>query len=386
MTTEVLEKQFQVYARPPQDNATSKSYALNEDGSLTITGIASTTSKDLQDDIVTPDAITSMKFQLESGLNLHGDHYYGLFDGVIGAITEVVETDDDSLHIKAVILPKYAKDIQEMLAIGVKLGLSIGGSVTKYTPLEDGGWEIKDITLREISLTSMPANWDTYGTVTTSKGLVKSTCLTGACYTIMKNEVQNMTDIQKEDNVESLTKEDVIDLINETIAPMKEELVTEIVDVVSKQFDKKISDAIEEALNNQESKPAEEEEKATTGEQEEEGEGKPNEEEDEDEEKPVSSDEIKSLFHSEFESIKSDLKDLIPEPVNVNDAVNKAVSEEMGKLFKNLESKREPSFQYDESELETPEQDTVKSEFTTREIAEQLVAKQNTEEFLKSLL
>lgn len=386
MTTEVLEKQFQVYARPPQDNATSKSYALNEDGSLTITGIASTTSKDLQDDIVTPDAIASMKFQLESGLNLHGDHYYGLFDGVIGAITEVVETDDDSLHIKAVILPKYAKDIQEMLGIGVKLGLSIGGSVTKYTPLEDGGWEIKDITLREISLTSMPANWDTYGTVTTSKGLVKSTCLTGACYTIMKNEVQKMTDVQKEEN-ESLTKEDVIDLINETIAPMKEELVTEIVDIVSKQFDKKISDAIDEALNNQESKPVEEEEeKATTGEQEEEEEKPEPTEEEEEEEKSISSEELKSLVQSEFKAIKSELTGLIPEPVNVKDAVNEVVSEEMGKLFKDLEAKREPSFQYNESEMETPEENTVKTEFTTREIAEQLVAKQKSEDFLKSLL
>ena len=399
MTTEVLEKQFQVYVRPPsQDNATNKSYALNEDGSLTIEGIASTTSKDLQYDIVTSEAIESMKLQLSGGLNLHGDHYYGLFDGVIGAITEVLSSDEDSLHIKAVILPKYANDIKEMLSIGVKLGLSIGGSVTKYTPLEDGGWEINDIALREISLTAMPANWDTYGTITTSKGLVKSTCLTGACYTIMKNEVQKMTDIQKEDNnnSESLTKEDVIDLINETIGPLKEELVPEIVDIVSKEFDKKIDDAVasavESALNNNEGKPSEEgeESKATTDdESNEDGEAKPAEDkEEDDEEKSVSSDEIKSLFQSEFKTIKSELKELIPEPVNVEETVNKAVSEEMDKLFKNLDGKREPSFKYNEEEATSPEEEvgTTKSEFTTREIAEQLVAKQNTEEFLKSLL
>ena len=383
MTTEVLEKQFQLYARPPQIT-TNKSYALNEDGSLTITGIASTTNKDLQDDIVTQDAIESMKFQLESGLNLHGDHYYGLFDGVIGAITEVIETESDSLQIKAVILPKYAKDIQEMLAVGVKLGLSIGGSVTKYTPLEDGGWEIKDITLREISLTSMPANWDTYGTVTTSKGLVKSTCLTGACYTIMKNEVQMMA--ENEQN-ESLTREDVIDLINETMGPLKEELINETVDIVSKTFDKKISDAIEEALNNQEEGNNPEEEEETKATEEENTEAAPEEEEEEvAEDKSLTSEEIKTLFHSEFESVKSELKGLIPEPVNVKDAIDEALSAEMGKLFKDLENNREPTFQYQESTMESTEDDTVKSEFTTREIAEQLVAKQNTEDILKSLL
>lgn len=48
---------------------------LNEDGTLTITGTASTTSKDLQGDIVLPEAIESMKQQLStSSRNLHGDH------------------------------------------------------------------------------------------------------------------------------------------------------------------------------------------------------------------------------------------------------------------------------------------------------------------------
>ena len=122
MTTEVLDKQFQLYARPQIYPDTTKSYTLNEDGSLTIEGIASTTNKDLQDDIVTPSAIESMKRQLQAGLNLHGDHWYGLFDGIIGAINGVIDTDAYSLRIKAKILPQYASELRDMLDIGVKLG------------------------------------------------------------------------------------------------------------------------------------------------------------------------------------------------------------------------------------------------------------------------
>ena len=375
MSTEVLEKQFQLYARPQIYPETTKSYTLNEDGSLTIEGIASTTNKDLQLDIVTPTCIESMKRQLQAGLNLHGDHWYGLFDGVIGAITHVVDTDAYSLRIKATILPKYAQDIKEMLDIGVKLGLSIGGRVTEHTQLEDGGWEIKDITLREISLTSMPANWDTYGTITTSKGLVKSTCLTGACYTIMKNEVQNMTQKNNEE-VETLTKQDVIDLINENSVSLKEELLNDTVQAVSKQLEKIVKDAIKSASEEDD---------------EDEGEGKPAEtNEEEEEEKSLTLEDIKGLFHTELESVKSEIKSISETDVTetVKDTVDKAVSEQMDKLFKDLNKNRQPDFQYNEEEIDKNDEDNdaEKTEFTSREAAEMLVAKQTKEDFLKSLL
>lgn len=378
MTTEVLDKQFQLYARPQIYPDTTKSYTLNEDGSLTIEGIASTTNKDLQDDIVTPSAIESMKRQLQAGLNLHGDHWYGLFDGIIGAITEVIDTDAYSLRIKAKILPKYAKEIKDMLDIGVKLGLSIGGRVTEHTQLEDGGWEIKDITLREISLTGMPANWDTYGTITTSKGLVKSTCLTGACYTIMKNEVDNMA----ENEIETLTKEDVKDLINEALIPMKEEIKNDTVQSVSKQLEKIVKDAIKSASKEEEEKPEEEVEETPEAEVDE-------EEEKPEEEKSIALDDIKGLFHSELESMKSEIKEMIPEvdvTETVKSTVDKAVSEQMGKLFKDLSNKRDPDFQYNEDTVKTQDNDSEKNQFTSREAAEMLVAKQTKEDLIKSLL
>ncbi len=96
MSTKAIKKQFTLYAP-----STQKSYELNPDGTLTIEGVASTTNKDLQGDIVLPSAIDSMKTQLlSSSKNLHGDHRYDLFDGIIGAIKEVMDTDENVLKIK----------------------------------------------------------------------------------------------------------------------------------------------------------------------------------------------------------------------------------------------------------------------------------------------
>ena len=44
--------------------STTKSYNLNDDGTLTIEGTASTTNKDLEGDVILQSAIDSMKIQL----------------------------------------------------------------------------------------------------------------------------------------------------------------------------------------------------------------------------------------------------------------------------------------------------------------------------------
>lgn len=243
------EMQFKWYAPPLQKST----YELNEDGTLTIEGIASTTNKDLQGDIVLPEAIESMKQQLLSTTkNLHGDHEYKLFEGIIGAIKEVIETDSDSLKIKAIIRSKFASEIKEMLDIGINLGLSIGGRIIDYNPLKNGGWEIKDINLLEISLTGMPANWDTFGTITTSKNTtVIAKCLTGACQVIRKNmETKNMSDGNNGNPNEGLTTEQVKDLFNELMASEKQNIKSEILEEVKNDIDKLVADKVEELTNN----------------------------------------------------------------------------------------------------------------------------------------
>lgn len=192
-----------------------------------------------------------MKSQLSNKtLNLHADHDYAL-SSTIGAIQRTIDNPNGDLEIEAKILSKYAPEIKEMLDIGINLGLSIGGQVTDYTTIKSQtgavtGWEIKDIKLFEISLTSMPANWDTYGTVT-SKNLVTSKCLSGACYTLLKNQKEKGELIMPERNNNMpntdempLTEEKVVALINEGLNSMKEQIVPEILEEVKTNMKKEI--------------------------------------------------------------------------------------------------------------------------------------------------
>lgn len=215
---EVKLKEFKVYAPPD-----CKSHDLNDDGTLTITGIASTTNEDLDGEIVTPNALKSLAEQV-IGLNLHLDHNHH-YDGGIGVVTDA-KLESNSLRITAVILSEYAKGIKERLDLGMNFGFSIGG-----IPIIDrsDSRKINDFKLLEMSLTLLPANWDTFGTVET-KGIVKSKCLTGACHYILKNS----DTMEKKDanNQELVVNDDVkqmfIDIVNEAIYNLKPQLIEDL--------------------------------------------------------------------------------------------------------------------------------------------------------------
>lgn len=363
MTTEVKEqmKQFQLFAPP-----VSKSYTENDDGTLTLEGIASTTNKDLQGDIILPSAIYSMKQQLlTTTKNLHGDHWYGL-DGIYGAIKEVLDSDDNSLKIKATIRKSKAAEIKEMLDVGVNLGLSIGGKITEYSNLKDG-WEIKDLKLMEISLTGMPANYDTYGTVKESKNQVDTVgakCLAGACHIIRKdlnsNKVDDDGDDMAEENIQNedkeiFTKDDAVELFNELMANKQEEIARETVNLVSKEIENIVKDEIDkvkEELSNNNS----------------------NEEE---------TDERKEVPPKDDEEKEKALTNLI------NDTVKSAIDDSMNTLFKNLNNKREPSFNVDainDKEMNKSDEVNEDTTLTSRKIAEKMFANQSKEQLITSLL
>lgn len=366
MATQIADelKQFQLYV--PFENQHSidfsKNYTESEDGRLTIEGIASTINKDLQGDIILPEAIESMKRQLlTTTKNLHGDHRYGL-DGIYGAIKEVLDTDETSLKIRADLLKAKSPQIKDMLDVGVNLGLSIGGKITEYTILEDHGWEIKDLRLMEISLTGMPANWDTYGTIqeSTEKSIVKAKCLAGACHVIRKEIGEKMTNKNDETNINKdesaeFTKDDAADLFNELMASKQDEIVTEVASETVKQVTKEIPGLVKaefEKLKDSNSSNDNDEE---------------DEEEDDDKNKAV--------------------KDLIGE------AVKSAVNENMGNLFKDLNKNREPDFNVDkvkEQDLDNNPtnvsgEDTGKG-LTSREIAEKMYGNQSQANVILSLL
>ena len=351
-------KQFKLYVPP----SLTKNYTENDDGTLTIEGIASTTNKDLQGDIILPSAIQSMKKQLlTTTKNLHGDHKYGL-DGIYGAIKEVLPTKDDALKIKAIIRKSKASEIKEMLDIGVNLGLSIGGKITEYTIMKDG-WEIKDLRLLEISLTGMPANWDTYGTITESTDIVHSKCLSGACHVIRKNlkisdTMTNEKEFNKNEEVNNnFTKNDAVDLFNELMATKQDEIVREIASETVKQVSKEVPSLVKAEFDKLKDTTT------TTNN---------NKEDDEDEE-------------NNKEKTEKELKELI------NTTVKTAIDDSMTTLFKDLNKQRTPTFQVDnvkEKDLHDSDNETTPTEkgLTSHEIAEKMFQNQSQDELIRSLL
>ena len=392
---------FRVYVPLTQKNNTQK-YTLNEDGTLDITGIASTTNQDLQKDIILPSAIESMKKQLlTSNKNLHGDHHYGLFDGLLGSIHTVLDTDNDTLEVGATVLSKYAGDIKEMLDIGVNLGMSIGGAPTEYDRNKSGGWTVKNARLDEISLTGMPANADTLGSVTAvhKNNIVEGTCFAGVCNRLLKNMIANDDEDLKEeesdgDDVHASAPDDETKTeIRTVVDELWSEKEQGVVETVTNSMERKVVDIVHETINhdkedsnmsteeNKEIKPNEEEEVEETN-------TTPNNEEEEKEESSKKKKEEEDEEEEEEKVKKSITKE------EVNELINKAIDDRLEKtldskfdsfherFFKNLEETRQPESHTDltktltDETAETTTPEGMIKTYSTDETAEIIMKKQ----------
>ena len=138
-------------------NLTSNFKALdeNEDGSINITGYASTNDKDRAGDIIHPDAWS------KGGLGNYENNPIILFNhdyhNPIGKTTEL-GVDERGLKIKGKI-SKSAGKINELVKEGVLGAFSVGFRVKDADYMEEtDGYSIKDVELFEISVVSVPAN------------------------------------------------------------------------------------------------------------------------------------------------------------------------------------------------------------------------------------
>ncbi len=218
-----------------QDDET---YSNNEP--LILEGIASTTSSDLEMDNFTPECIQEMKNQALN-LNIHCDHEKSL-KKVIGTVISVEDTDDTNLKILFKIIPSISPLVKERLENDVKLGLSVRGLVKDYTTNKDNGWTVKSIQLMEISLTGLPANWDTFGTVQLHKNIVESKCLSGACALLRKSKSET-----NKEETKTLNKENTM---TEPIKKTEEQVEKMDGEIFSPEQQQCIIDLINEALNN----------------------------------------------------------------------------------------------------------------------------------------
>ena len=198
-----------------------------------ITGVVSTTSEDLDGDIVTREALESLSKQLV-GLNVFLDHNYD-YDKVIG-IVKSSELSDDELYATVAVTKDYQEDIKDKLEFGVNLGFSIGGFADRDRNNPD---LITDFNLIELSLTPLPANFDSYGSVTSKNGVLVGGCITKLCYKMLKSE--NMTE------QEQLTTEEATNLFNELMANKEEEIESRIMEKVNNN----IKQLVEEEVNTQ---------------------------------------------------------------------------------------------------------------------------------------
>lgn len=369
----MMKKEFKVYSpltSKSVDRFLTKSEEDGSDERIMLEGIASTTSRDLHDEIVSSAAIESMAEQAMV-LNIHGDHWYDLQD-VIGAIKEST-VEDKQLKIKFLITKRHTPDIKDLLETGVRLGLSIGGYVTNY---DEKNRIINEIELHEISLTAMPANWDTFGTVVSSKGLVESNCLTGACYEIVKNlngEIMTKKEMNTKEEPQSqedsgLTEDKVIELINEYMAEKEETIVEEITGKVESQLESMVEAKVQELIDDEEEVPPAEDGETKAQEDEEDEDASTEEEDKEDETKSLSPEMITEVINKGIADALGD------------DFADKVASKMFGDLDKSRSTNGSKFDEYQKS-LPTKEPEEVATEkscYSSKEAAEFLLRKQKS--------
>ena len=373
----IMKKEFKVYSPLTQKSVekfiTKKQTEEQDDTRLLLEGIASTSNRDLHNEIVTPEAIQSMVKQAET-LNIHADHFYGISD-VIGAIQKATLTEEGSLMVKFLITKKYTPIIQDLLDTGVKLGLSIGGYIEEY---DEKNQLIKQIRLHEISLTAMPANWDTFGTVNTTKGVVESNCITGACYELIKkNEVNIMEPIEQEATkaeevpveVEALTEEKVIELINEYMAEKEETIAQEITDKVESQLESIVEAKVQELIEEPEEETEADVEVEVEAPTETEAKAEPTQDEDEEDEEEEEA--AKSITPDFSEIITASIEKALGD-----DFADKVASKMFGKLDENRTTTGSKFEQYTKSIDEVEEEPVEKTTYSTAEASQILLAKQ----------
>ena len=170
------------------------------DGVLTLTGMASSNAKSLYGEVMNENALQRMCAEA-AGLPILYDHE-GKMKSVAGVVTNAY-LDDNKLYIDFNILPRFQEEITELLNFGVNLGLSIGGLVSSF---DKQNGRVEDISLVEISLTPVPANRDTHGTVMMKQGMVTGDCLYGVCNAIINENLKEDEIISTENNVEELKR------------------------------------------------------------------------------------------------------------------------------------------------------------------------------------
>lgn len=336
---------------------------------LHIRGLANTGNTDLEGDTLTREALLDICNQATQH-NLHIDHDETI-DGVLGPITRA-ELTPEGVEIDADILEgKYTSRIRDLLEHGVRLGMSVRGLA------ERAGGNFVRVVLTEISLTPLPADQSTMGSVV----IVKS-------FGELARRVVGFDDENlEEDNMadEVITKDVVIELINTGFNERKEEFLETIREELKDEFGVVLGELKErvEKLEAQGEAPVEAEEVES---EEVVVEEEPVEEEvvldDEDvveeevvEEEPATeeateeeaTEEPKEPEAEEAEEEETD--DEEDKEEKLKKSIQNIVDQKIEEIFK-AHTKEELQFQYQSNGDEQEEKVEIKKAYTPRELAE----------------
>ena len=360
----MIQKQFTI----PCTTKSIQTKDTSGDDTLYLTGIANTGMEDLVGDIVTQQALESIAEQIPLH-NLHMDHNHD-WDGIVGRMTEGW-VESDGVHFKARILRERASEIQSYLEQDVIMGASISGCC-EYE--ENSCSDIVKWQLTEISLTPIPCDQATLGTVVVAKSFVDAV---RGLQKLQNNEGDKMA----EENSEAVTLEQVEELINTAFNEKQEDLVEVVTQKIGEEYDAKINELVAriETLESQTGDDGEEDESEDegtgTGESTPamgEGEAKADDEEEEDEEETSSEeeeDDDEDKASDEEEDDEDDDEDEEDKSVNIADEIRKAVREEITKVFKTQPT---PTFKYTEEKKDIENDVDNSKGYTPRELAEML--------------
>ena len=299
----MVTKEFNI--KVPVHQATK---SATEEGIVYLEGLANTGQEDLVGDIVTREALQQIVDQA-TNRNLHLDHERGM-SGILGPIVES-ELRDEGVWIKSKLVNERKDEILSYIEQGVRFGHSISG---KCTYEEDSWSNIIEWDLTEISLTDMPCDQGTMGTVQLSKSF-------DSIIEAISEKQRKKEENKKEDNnggttmaEEPITLDQVTELINTAFNERKEEFLESIRGELKDEYEAVITELKEriETLEGQlEDKPDNDEGatgetgtgtgEGTTGEGNPGKEGNPDEEEDKEGDEEEEDKDFKAIVEKEVE-------------------------------------------------------------------------------------
>lgn len=324
--------------------------SYEDDGVLHIVGIANTGQEDLVGDVLTEEALMNICEQATNH-NLHLDHDTSM-EGLLGPITSA-RLVPEGVEIHATIVERdHAQHIKMLLESGVKLGLSVNGVATnkvgnQHTLTE---WE-----LTEISITPLPCDQGTMGTVCIAKSFAE---------VINRVTEEEMPMEEKSMAEEVLTIEKVIEIINEAFNERREEFLDTIRTELETKYDAKFNEINErfDTLSQEQVVEA----PATTEEEDVEAQlGELAEEAKEEEEKAGTEDED-----------KKEEKEDDDEKEDIVKSIEQIITKKFEEVFTSKKN-ADLSFKYkeEEQEKEPVEEKMVKKAYTPHELAQLLAQK-----------